>query len=58
MNMSVVILPNAKKYIKLLASLQMSFALHCGHTNQLAFCVSPHTAIVFDESALGLLKFT
>lgn len=42
---------------KLLASWQTSFALQCGHANQLAFCVfSSHTVIVFYENA-PLLTF-
>lgn len=39
-NMSVIILPNAKKSTRLLASLEMPFALQCGHATRLAFCFS------------------
>ena len=49
-NMSVILLPNAKKYTKRLASLQISLGLRYGHAPQLAFCFSLLTP------PLGLMK--
>lgn len=49
---------NAKKYTKTLASWQMSFALQCGHANQLAFCVSLLTlSLCFMKMPSGSLRF-